>query len=140
MSQRRLAIMCDIDGTIALRNERSPYRWTEADADLPNAPVVLVLHALYSSGLEVVFVSGRPEDARLLTQGWLDRELGIPGRLFLRPNHDFRRDVEVKRETYENDIEPHYEVVLVLDDRDQVVRMWRDDLHLTCFQVAQGDF
>jgi hypothetical protein len=28
----------------------------------------------------------------------------------------------------------------VVDDRTQVVRMWRDELGLTCLQVADGDF
>ena len=27
-----------------------------------------------------------------------------------------------------------------VDDRDQVVRTWREDLGLTCMQVAYGDF
>ena len=30
-------------------------------------------------------------------------------------------------------------IFCVLDDRDRVVKMWRD-LGLTCFQVAQGNF
>ena len=30
-------------------------------------------------------------------------------------------------------------VLLVLDDRDQVAKMWRD-MGLTCFQVNYGDF
>ena len=32
-----------------------------------------------------------------------------------------------------------YNVAFVLDDRDQVVRVWRD-LGLTCLQVDYGDF
>jgi hypothetical protein len=28
----------------------------------------------------------------------------------------------------------------VFEDRDQVVRLWRDELDLPCFQVAWGDF
>ena len=31
-------------------------------------------------------------------------------------------------------------VRVVFDDRDKVVRLWRDDLELPCFQVAWGDF
>ena len=36
-------------------------------------------------------------------------------------------------------IEPFYDVLCVLDDRDQVVRMWRHR-GLTCLQVAPGNF
>ena len=33
-----------------------------------------------------------------------------------------------------------YDVAGVLDDRDQVVKMWRNELGLTCLQVAEGNF
>lgn len=46
----------------------------------------------------------------------------------------------MKRELYETFVEGKYNVRLVLDDRNQVVDMWRDELGLTCFQVAPGDF
>jgi hypothetical protein len=40
---------------------------------------------------------------------------------------------------YDTFVKDNYKVLLVLDDRDQVVRMWRE-LGLTCFQVDYGDF
>jgi hypothetical protein len=52
---------------------------------------------------------------------------------------DRRKDWVVKSELYREHIEPRYDVLLVLDDRDQVVRAWRG-LGLTVFQVAEGDF
>jgi predicted kinase len=39
------AIICDLDGTLALLGERSPYDATSADRDLPNEPVIRVLLA-----------------------------------------------------------------------------------------------
>jgi hypothetical protein len=45
----------------------------------------------------------------------------------------------VKREIFDRSIRHVWQVRGVLDDRDQVVRMWRD-LGLTCAQVAPGDF
>lgn len=41
---------------------------------------------------------------------------------------------------YDQNIRDKYEIEFVLDDRDQVVRMWQEELGLTCFQVACGDF
>jgi hypothetical protein len=53
---------------------------------------------------------------------------------------DRRKDTVVKREIYERHIAGHYTVRVVFDDRDQVVRLWRDELNLPCFQVAWGNF
>ena len=39
-----------------------------------------------------------------------------------------------------NDVPPKPNILFVMDDRDQVVSMWRNELGLTCFQVAEGDF
>jgi len=46
----------------------------------------------------------------------------------------------VDKEIYKAKIEPNYDVYLVLDDRNQVVDMWRKELQLPCFQVWYGDF
>jgi hypothetical protein len=57
----------------------------------------------------------------------------------MRAAGDSRRDSIVKREIFDDRIRQVWHVKGVLDDRDQVVRMWRD-LGLTCVQVAPGDF
>ncbi len=57
----------------------------------------------------------------------------------MRAAHDDRADAVIKREIYDKEIGPRFDVLCVLDDRDQVVRMWRG-LGLVCLQVAPGDF
>lgn len=140
MQQRQPTALFDIDGTLALHHARNPYDWREAHADELHEPVALVLHSLHRAGLAIVYVSGRPEDARSITEDWLRVHVGVAGQLHLRASSDNRRDAIIKREIYEAHIRPHHDVVVVFDDRDQVVRMWREELGLTCFQVAPGDF
>jgi len=140
LTNRRPAFVFDVDGTLALRGDRDPYRWQDAEDDRPNVAVIAVAQAIAASGVALVYVSGRPEEARDLTERWIEREVTVPGPLFMRPSRDFRKDTEVKRELYHRHIEPNFDVVAVFDDRDQVVRMWRDELLLTCFQVADGTF
>lgn len=73
------------------------------------------------------------------TMAWLD-ENGVPGKvLHMRKNGDDRADYIVKKEIYEANIKGKYNVIFVLDDRDQVVRMWREE-GLKCLQVAEGNF
>ena len=57
----------------------------------------------------------------------------------MREKGDHRGDEIVKKEIYDNQIKPIYDVMCVFDDRDKVVKMWRDE-GLLCCQVYYGDF
>jgi hypothetical protein len=59
--------------------------------------------------------------------------------LFMRKSGDYRKDSVVKKEIYERHIKEDFNVEFVLDDRDQVVKMWREQ-GLVCLQVAEGNF
>jgi hypothetical protein len=50
-----------------------------------------------------------------------------------------RKDAIVKRELFDAHVRGTWNVNFVLDDRQQVVDMWRG-LGLVCLQVAPGDF
>ena len=93
-------------------------------------------------------------DCKSLTRAWLNHYLneyyGIVGgetiswigdfSLHMRAADDYRKDDEVKFELYKENVDDKYFIHYVLDDRNQVVDMWRDKCNLTCFQVAPGDF
>ena len=134
-------VLCDIDGTLALRGDRAPHDHDSSMEDAVNWPVVKACNAFHAAGYGVLLISGREEIYRGVTEYWL----GTPGLLkyrlglIMRAEKDNRPDEIVKRELYEQKIQPHYQVGLVLDDRNKVVKMWRE-LGLTCLQVAEGDF
>lgn len=132
--------MFDIDGTLALRGDRGQFEWGAVDVDRPNGPVLHVARALHRDGWSIVYLTGRSEEARALTEVWLDRHVGVPGPVFMRALRDYRRDTIVKRELYERHLAGRYDVQIVFEDRDQVVAMWRTEIGLVCFQVAPGDF
>lgn len=136
--------ICDIDGTLAVMGDRSPFDWQRVGEDTPNKPVVHLVESLLLAGDRVVFMSGRMEQCRRQTEIWLCANISgvfIPDgqQLFMRPDEDYRPDAVVKRELYEKYVKPDYDIVGVIDDRNSVVRMWRD-LGLTCLQVAEGNF
>lgn len=62
---------------------------------------------------------------------------GLP--LCMRASLDYRKDFEVKKEIFENKIRDFFQVLFVVDDRQQVVDMWRN-LGLVCLQCDYGDF
>jgi predicted kinase len=136
-------VIVDIDGTMALMGDRSPYDWKAVSQDMPNKPVVDLVRHLLIPGTVIIFLSGRDGSCREETLQWLRSHLprGYDNRwrLFMRETGDNRRDDIVKREIFDREIRDQYHVKFVLDDRNQVVRMWRA-LGLPVFQVADGDF
>lgn len=137
------AIIVDIDGTIALHDGRSPFDYSKVLTDQPNGPVIDVVKDYSQKELvdAVIVVSGREgsEQVRLDTITWLSRHHIPYAYLYMREEGDYRKDVEIKKEIYETFIKGEYNILFVLDDRDQTVKGWRD-LGLPCFQVAEGNF
>ena len=58
----------------------------------------------------------------------------------MRKTDDFRQDSIVKKELFDQYIKDKYFVEYWLDDRDQVVKMVREELGLLCLQVYYGNF
>jgi hypothetical protein len=139
----------DIDGTLALRGDRKPYDWSRVGEDEPNAPIVAVAEALLVAEQHILYVSGRSDVCATATRRWLYDHVHGPAfefglehlieGLFMRADGDFRPDTVIKREIYDKHIAGKYTVRGVFEDRNSMVRMWRD-LGLTCLQVAYGDF
>ena len=119
---------------------RSPFDETRVHEDRPNSPVITVIRAMAAAGNKVVFLSGRTDACRTATYDWLRGHVGVPFQgLYMRPAGDGRKDAVVKREMFDRHVRDSYDVVCVLDDRDQVVAAWRE-MGLTCLQVAPGAF
>jgi hypothetical protein len=135
------AWIVDVDGTLAIRVDRDPFDWRAASTDLPNRPVVVAVQALaaHPEVASIIAISGRHEQARQLTEEWLSLWDVPHNELLMRANGDSRPDDIVKEELFRRHVEPRYSVMGVIDDRNRVVKLWRN-LGLVCFQVAEGDF
>lgn len=134
------AIICDLDGTLAILNARSPYDAEGCETDLLNKPVAEIVQTYHQLGAKVIFMSGREEKARKQTVNWLEYNGITYDALYMRATGDLRKDSIVKKELYDAHVKDKYFIKFVLDDRDQVVDLWRLDLGLPCLQVNYGDF
>lgn len=140
------AFLVDIDGTLARMIDRGPFEWHRVGEDEPIQAVIDLVDAL-AMDYQIVFMSGRDAACREQTIEWLwkhvgigfplDQEYGIE--LYMRPEKDMRKDSIVKHELFWDNVADKYNVVGVIDDRNQVVKMWRA-VGLTVFQCADGDF
>ncbi len=141
-------IVFDLDGTLALNEHRRRFvegfgkkDWDSffklCGGDTLNRPVATILHTMRQEGHRVEIWSGRSNDAITLTRGWLYmhglHHIPYKGR----PHNCFSSDVHLKRSWLHED--KAYWPDLMFDDRDSVVKMWRN-LGIPCFQVAEGDF
>lgn len=134
----RKAIICDLDGTLFICGDRGPYEHDLCTEDSVNHAVASVVRAFHPL-CHILLVSGREEKFITKTM-WALAFQKIPyAHLWMRVTGDKRSDEVVKRELYEQHIQSQYNVIFVLDDRNRVVKMWRE-IGLSCFQVADGDF
>ena len=142
-------VVFDLDGTIAnIDHRRHLVEGPNKDWDAFYAACVDdsvadgvqdVWQAVFTSPRQYVMwvVSGRSEVVRSETEDWLKAHKFTFHNLLMRPAGDYTPDEELKFEW----MKPHqHRIAFVFDDRDKVVKMWRERLSVPCFQVADGDF
>ena len=139
LSRSNIALV-DIDGTVAIKCDRSPFEYNKADNDTPNQYVIDTINALYETKRidYIQFLSGRESYSYELTRDWLIRH-GFDmnkHRLLMRRTGDHRKDAIVKQEIYETCLKQNA-IKYLFDDRNQVVDMWWDN-KLPVFHV--GDY
>ena len=147
----------DLDGTIALIEHRrdvildkeDKHRWERfyqlCDKDSPNLPVIQTMEQLRQAGADVWLFSGRSAEVREKTVRWLAEHTSfmtfdLNEILVMRDIGDSTPDDVLKKQWLDNMlIDDRKRLVAVFEDRDRVVKMWRDN-GVMCFQVAEGDF
>ena len=142
-------IIVDIDGTLADINHRrhfvrtKPSNWkafnASMHADLPNQDIIDLTNMLYDAGNTIILASGRGAQDREVTEAWLKKHGVKHEALFMRAEGDFRQDDIIKEEILDMLIAEGYKIDMTIDDRDQVVDMWRRR-GIRCLQVDYGDF
>lgn len=153
----------DLDGTLALIEHRRHFvnrpkpDWQAFYAacvdDSPNVPVIRTLKSLRKSGAEIWIWSGRGAEVAGETEEWLYKHGCLKTTMFLhwepfrppesfmmRPVGNYTPDEQLKL-GWLAEMEPpeRRRLTAVFDDRDKVVRMWREN-GVPCFQVEKGDF
>lgn len=142
-------IIFDIDGTLAHMINRSPFDWNKVGDDIVDSSVKRLneyiamakehVDEYYNHLLDIIIFTGRDGVCLSETKKWLKDNGIFYDHIYIRPEGDSRKDSIVKKEMYDNYIKDKYNVIGIIDDRDQVVEMWRK-LGLTVYQVSYGDF
>jgi hypothetical protein len=148
-----MLILCDIDGTAANIEHRRHFvegkhkDWKtffdEMEYDMPNVWCQELLGAMLAAGHRTAFISGRPDNYEQQTRAWLSEHYpaSFTGELYMRPAGNSDQDYKIKEEILASkfDDEDQRNILFVLDDRQQVVDMWRRH-GLTVLQCDVGNF
>lgn len=150
-------IICDLDGTLCdVEHRRHHVRLTKEQMDAgqrKNWPAFFagisqdpvnewckdIIMSFAEFGINTVFCSGRGDNERKITQEWLDRHGFGHQELYMRNRHDSRQDSIVKEIILDFELLTRYQPYFMIDDRQQVVDMWRKR-GFTCLQCDAGDF
>lgn len=140
------AVIVDIDGTLAEKCDRSPYDYSRVSEDTVYEDIAYLVDVFKRNGFHVLIVSGRDGTCRNQTFQWLD-DNDIPvDALFMRDTEgdvdEFGGklpDFEVKYRLFNWHIRNNWDVQYVIDDRRQVIDMWRG-IGLRVLDVAGNDF
>lgn len=143
-------VIVDLDGTLANRDHRLHYLdrtpkdfdgFMEAcDQDTPVEQVLYLIRMLAETGHSIYVLTGRSTAYWSKTVDWLARHDVPYDFMQMRlPEEQFRPDADVKRDMVRDLYLTPENTLVVFDDRDSVVRMWREEgFHV--HQVAEGNF
>lgn len=132
-------VIFDLDGTLATIGDRSPYDGKSCAVDLVNESIRELYWKMTVEDTKAIIFSGRNGDSEPETREWLKNNDIEFDELHMREPGDIRKDSIIKEEMFDKFIRGKYNVIMIVDDRNQVVEMWRG-LGITCLQVAPGDF
>jgi hypothetical protein len=142
--------MWDVDGTLLHMKDRGPFDEHLVLNDYADPAVREMYRSAKALGHHMIVMSGRTDGCWDDTKTSLQREIDPhfdPRDERSRTHLIMRRTVEdrgrpdddVKYDLFMANVAKRFNVLYVVDDRDKVVKMWRE-IGLTCAQVAYGDF
>ena len=139
----------DMDGTLCNSDHRQHHLqggkkdWAGWFADMDKDPVhsdiAMFFDVAVKTGITVFVCTGREEQYREVSEKWLSAHWLEPTALLMRKTGDRRDDSVVKKEMLDALRIAKFNPVMVFEDRDRVVKMWREN-GIRCLQVAPGDF
>lgn len=139
---KRNAIIIDLDGTLIDTQEKVEEQnysntdwedWIKSNLSSPVNEWCREIVKMFNQDptVMILFVTGRDDSKTTveLTYLWLNKHLPFLGSnrsaLFMRKYGDWREDHIVKQDIYDKYIEPNYNILFAIDDKQSNCEMWK---------------
>lgn len=129
---KQKAIIVDMDDTICENVTGRPwYGRTAAEGmleDEPKTDLINMIRAYCDQyDVELLVLTGRHKGLEeAATLKWLDDNWLRPDKIFTRDRTDYSKAADYKERVYTEQIEPYYNVLMVFEDSNSCVQMFRD--------------
>lgn len=129
---KKRAIIVDMDGTICMNITGRPWYGKGAAEgmllDEPRSNLIGMIKSYCNQyNVELLILTGRHKGAEEeATLKWLYKNLLYPNKIFSRDLKDSSKTTVYKEKVYEEMIKPYYNVVMVFEDNNSCVQMFRD--------------
>lgn len=142
---KRKAIIVDVDGTISENVIGRPwYGKGAAKGMLEDKPYTNIINMIRSYcdkyELDLLILTGRHKGAEeKATLEWLNNNWLNPDKIFVRDLKDYSKTAVYKEKVYEEKIKPFYDIVMVFEDNNSCVQMFRSK-GLLVLQPQNSDY
>lgn len=142
---KQKAIIVDLDGTICENVTGRPwYGKRAAEKMIEDAPYINIINMIRAycniCDLDLLILTGRHKGTELdVSLDWLNKYWLFPAKIFGRDLNDYTKTVVYKEKVYEELIKPNYDVVMVFEDNNACVQMFRDK-GLTVLQPQNSEY
>ncbi len=129
---KQKAIIVDIDDTISENTSGRPWYGRGAAEgmleDEPKTDLINMIRAYCDQyDVELLVLTGRHKGIEeAATLKWLDDNWLHPDKIFARDRTDYSSAAVYKERVYTEQIEPYYNVLMVFEDSNSCVQMFRD--------------
>lgn len=144
----KYVVVVDLDGTLFdiqhrlhfIKGDKKDWNSfnTACEADTLVEPIATLVRGMRMAGFAIVYLTGRAEQHRGVTEELLATHRLLVGPVIMRPENDFRSDYVVKMELAERHIGLE-RIIFAVEDRDRVVKEWRAR-GITCLQPCEGSY
>jgi phosphoglycolate phosphatase-like HAD superfamily hydrolase len=142
-------VIFDIDGVLADARHRLHYlegskkQWNKfyeaMDKDPPFNSMITVIRSMSTfAELEVIIITGRPNNFRFETGKWLRDQFILYRKLYMRKEGDHRLGTLVKKELLAQARLDGFNPVLAFEDTPDTVAMYRSE-GILCLQAAYNE-
>lgn len=142
------AIIVDINGTLGDCSARShfleqdPRDWDGFFENMMTDSPIDFVHRFCNAQpnepfwCHVLLTTGAPEKYRPLMTKWLETNNVYYNKLYMRGSFQYMKGYVWKEKLYREEIEPNYDIICVLEDKEECANMYRK-LGLHCWLVAE---